>query len=97
MSRSIKHTPVCKDNGIGKDAKRYASKSVRRLEDTPSNGSAYKRVYNSYDIHDYVSRWTREEAVKAWAEEDADGRFHKMYDTLEEFLEKCWAKAYQRK
>ena len=98
MSRSYKKTPICKDNGIGKNAKRSANKIVRRANEEnikAGKSNSYRKQSNSYDIHDYVSYWSREEAIKAY-NEDKGGRWHKMFPTLESFLN-YWAKCYQRK
>lgn len=61
MSRSFKKTPICKDNDRGrKFAKRQANKQVRS---TPfvANGGEYRKVFNPWDIYDYVSRCTLKE------------------------------------
>ena len=98
MSRSYKKAPICKDNGIGKNAKRLANKVVRRakIENLKTGKSnSYRKQSNSYNIHDYVSYWSREEAIKNY-EEDKCGRWQSMFPTLEEFLN-YWAKCCQRK
>ena len=54
MSRSYKHTPGWTDGGTPyrKWAKRQANKIVRKAK-VVHNGSAYKKLYCSYDICDY--------------------------------------------
>jgi len=54
MSRSYKLAieKCCPDDGTW--FKRQANKRVRRTKDI-SDGSAYKRVYCSWNIHDYIS------------------------------------------
>lgn len=62
MSRSFKHTPICKScptSGRGssvKIQKRLASRKVRRSKCV--NGSHYKRLFNPWDIHDYINYWS---------------------------------------
>lgn len=54
MSRSYKHTPRSGDQK-NKYFKKYANRKVRRLpmDEHPSNGNAYKKVFASYEICDY--------------------------------------------
>ena len=95
MSRSRKKTPIVKDNGKGKKtAKSLANRKVRRklkdLDYKIADGKAYRKESESWDIADYVSRWTREDAVKEYEE----GRFidKDRFPTLESFIlfwEKC--------
>lgn len=64
MSRSYKKTPIVKDNAGGrKSSKRFANKKVRR-EKYLSNGKEYRKVYNTWDIYDYVSYCTLERYMK---------------------------------
>ena len=67
MSRSYKKNPYCTDGSphTTKESKKFANKKVRNYEDIP-NGSAYKKVSESWDIHDYVSNRTWEEAQADW-------------------------------
>jgi hypothetical protein len=62
MSRSFKKHPGCCDNdhnGGGKIAKNFAASKQRHYLDLPSGG-AYKKVFNSWNIHDYNWRyWVR--------------------------------------
>ena len=69
MSRSYKKHPYTKDGGPTrvKFAKREANKKVRRTGDIP-NGKSYRRVFEPWDIHDYVNYWSWEEAKKDWEE-----------------------------
>lgn len=56
MSRSIKHSPVCKHeyhcSKTRKYYKRQASKTIRKSQ-AVANGKAYKKYYNRYNICDY--------------------------------------------
>ena len=62
MSRSYKKTPYCGDHK-GKSKKRIANHKVRNwLKQNPEvalKGSAYKKIYERWDICDYytVSTW----------------------------------------
>jgi hypothetical protein len=58
MSRSFKKNPVVTDGDSGKVGKRFAKRKVRRYKDTISNGKMYRKIYESWDIHDYTSRET---------------------------------------
>ena len=94
MSRSYKHNPVYTDycRKTTKIMKRYASHKIRRTLDIP-NGKAYRKFYNSWDIHDYISYWPQECAI------DIYNRFQSLYgdQTLEEYINKVWKKYYFRK
>ena len=94
MSRSYKHTPVHSDytrNGT-KQAKRRANHKVRRSFDIPS-GKAYRKFSEPWDIHDYISYWTQEDAIDTYT------RFQNIYgdQTLEQYINKIWKKYYFRK
>ena len=52
MSRSFKHTPGWCDRNPW--AKKEANSRVRKFKDVP-NGMAYKKLFESWDIHDYKS------------------------------------------
>lgn len=61
MSRSYKKIPIVKvapKNGTTE--KKFANKKVRRYKEAITNGKAYRKLFNSWDIHDYVVRWTYE-------------------------------------
>ena len=67
MSRSFKKTPIYKDGGYQSDGKRIANRKVRRAPNvTFSTGKRklYKKIYETWDINDYVIRWTRRDAEK---------------------------------
>lgn len=86
MSRSYKKHPYTKDGGPTrvKFAKREANKKVRRTDDVP-NGKSYRRVFEPWDIHDYISYWPWYEA-KAWYEVNKDDVYWlRRYPTLKSF------------
>lgn len=57
MSRSIKKTPIFKNSNqkYRKIAKRQANIKIRRKRCYIPSGKYYKKLYNSYDIDEYVS------------------------------------------
>ena len=61
MSRSKKKHPSYSDyhSSYTPWAKRQASKKVRKYKGSLTNGSLYKKVYNSWDIFDCKGIWTR--------------------------------------
>ena len=109
MSRSYKKTPIAKDNGSHtKFAKRQSASRARNIpvesEDSEviaSSRSAFKKIFHdTYDIHDYVDRWSREEAIiwyNAHKDEDSPaGRGLEDYKDLNDFL-RYWEKCMIRK
>lgn len=98
MSRSYKRNPISKDGGSRKkESKRLANKVVRNYEDMPRRArKAYKKVFCSWDIADYVSRYTLKQAIEDYYEWDEDSWFRKQYPTLESYIEN-WKKWYLRK
>jgi predicted MPP superfamily phosphohydrolase len=96
MSRSYKKTPIIKDHDSGKVGKKLANRKVRRYKEKIANGKAYKKVFNSWDIHDYISRYSFQEFKKD----------KEIYDKAYEnginrhpfwMTEKKWEKYYKRK
>ena len=90
MSRSVKKHPVVKDHGSGKWGKRQASKAVRRSKSFDDSGKEYKKLYNTWNIHDYVSYYSKEDAIKDWKKEESlpvrKQHLHRKYQTLEKWL-----------
>lgn len=97
MSRSYKKNPCCTDGKAGKtkDSKRHSNKRARNKEDIP-NYSGYKKVYCSYNIHDYCSRWTWEEAKQKWENASDDNYLKRKYSNLKDFY-RYWLKCYKTK
>ena len=56
MSKSFKKTPIvkCSSSNWRRFAKKEANKSVRRNKEIIPKGKAYRKIYNSFDIDDYV-------------------------------------------
>ena len=67
MSRSYKKNPYCTDASPGttKEKKKFANKKVRNTKNIPKHGG-YKKISESYDIHDQIHRWTWEVAKIEW-------------------------------
>ena len=97
MSRSYKKNPYYSDGKCGttKTKKRIANHRVRNSEDVPSGG-AYKKFFPSWDIHDYINRWTWEEAKEEWEHSDDDTYIKRHYPTLKEFY-RYWFKISKAK
>ena len=107
MSRSYRKHPVSTDGSprTTKEMKRYANSKVRNAKGI-YNGKSYKKLFCSYDIHDYISRESKKEAIQRWFEEEADilnkiipfkYSLHNEYKTLKNYLNRGWAKWYKRK
>lgn len=102
MSRSYKKSPVVKDHTKG--AKKIANRRVRaKLKQNPDaigqNGS-YKKVYEQWNIHDWQSMQTEQEAITKYysflnSEQPWKKEYVKEY-TLETWLQE-WKKYYKRK
>ena len=92
--------PICKDHPTGKWGKKQANKAVRRNKNSSLKGKSYKKVYDSWDIHDYISFYPKEQAIKDWYEEehrpDLSRWRHKKYKTLERWL-LAWEKMMYNK
>ena len=108
LSRSYRKHPIVTDGSprTTKEMKRIANSKVRNSKGT-YNGSSYKKLFCSYDIHDYVSRWSKEDAIKEWFDEEANllngiisdekRTLHHKYGTLKNYLDRNWAKWFKRK
>lgn len=72
MSRSYKKFPGHTDyhSAYTKWAKRQASKAVRKADDV-DNGKFYRKIFNSWNIRDYVCIW--------YSKESCEKRYNEMY------------------
>lgn len=109
MSRSYKKHPFCKDgNNSSKKDKIIANRIVRAKNKIIINGAereyipirsrgAYKKVYCSYDINDYITRETEEENRRWWYEHSIlqDPSFNSRL-TFKDYKQR-WEKLYKRK
>lgn len=105
MGKSVKKNPVATDNTRSKFQKKIASKKVRQALKNSEyllNGNLYKKVTESWDIHDYTFRLTKQEAIKnyyRWLQLDEENGFtttKTLFPTLEDYLN-WWEKNYLRK
>jgi len=96
MSRSYKKHPFCTDGhrNSTQESKKCANKKVKHYKKGLPNGSAYKKLSCSYDIHDYISRWSWQEAKNDYFNENT--RWKDEYHSLKEFY-RFWKKYYKRK
>lgn len=96
MSRSYRHLPIITDGKrkVTKRMKRYANKTVRQHNAEISNGKEYKKLYCSYNIHDYVCYWPWSKAKQEW-KEGKNSWLTENFPTLKQFYlywKKCQAK-----
>ena len=106
MSRSYKKHPIYTDRdkaGAAKFWKRRANRVIRHYNQRDRvQHNKYKRLFNSWEIHDWISRWSRREAIESynsffWDNREKDWVQRWDYDSEEEFLNRHWAKYYRRK
>lgn len=99
MSRSYRKHPIVKDGGRSKKEDRtLANRIVRRklnnLDYEIADGKAYKKEFESWNIADYISMWTKEEAIKEYERDEYIDK--KRFPTLESWLN-FWEKCMHRK
>ncbi len=90
MSRSFKKHPIsCDKKTIGKH---YANRNSRRVlnqnNDNISNGCAYKKLYERYDVCDFKEFRTLNEWIDFW---------HNMGETNMKKIYKDWYKTFKMK
>ena len=103
MSRSFKKTPISKDGGrSSKWGKNQANKKIRNYNDEIPKGGSYKKLYEQWDINDFVVYWTEEDAKeeyyrwKAYYHNEGWDDFDKDFGTLEQYLIR-WRKYMKNK
>ncbi len=112
MSRSYKKHPIAKDNNVGASrAKTHANRVFRRCisnrELHTGKSAFYRRYSESWNIHDYICRWTKAEAEAEWEQEELllkNGmnkagyriNWHHKFKTKERYMN-YWAKCMRRK
>ena len=96
MSRSYKKHPWYTDGRKGGQviSKRFANKTVRKYKHKIANKKAYKKLFCSYNIHDFISRWPWKEAKDEY--EKNLWNLQERYSTIKDFF-KHWNKNYRRK
>lgn len=94
MSRSFKKHAYCKDGRDGRKYwKRQANRKIRNEEDVP-DGKAYKKKYDSWNIHDCISRWTWKTAKEEWEQEGSIWQID--FPNIKNFY-RFWKKNYHNK
>ena len=103
MSRSYKKTPVVKDesNGMKTTANRQVRRMLKRGCDI-ANGSAYRKLFCSYDICDWAFRqsWAEyREEMERYRKEFENGicRWGRVKDRSEGMNYRQWFKMFKRK
>ena len=98
MSRSYKKHPYYTDGRNGRVIqKRWANKKVRRFKKKIENGKSYKKLFCTWEIHDYKYRETWEEAKERFENPDNKyGYWEQRYPTLKEYY-KYWIKYHKIK
>ena len=68
---------------------------IRYINELTLDGKSYKKWFCSYDIHDWISRWSKTEALFDYHH---PSKFYNVWDNYNEkqFLN-YWAKCYRRK
>ena len=95
MSRSYKKHPFC-IVAATKSNKKHANKKVRRHKmELPAKGKWYKKLFESYDIVDWISYWTWSEAKEEW-EKATNPYLKEHYPTLQEYYY-YWLKCCRNK
>lgn len=85
MSRSYRKNPVVKDRYGSKALKFYKRLSNKKVRHSSEiyNHCSYKKVFDSWKIHDYKSRVSKNDYIKQFTEEQG---CHKLYSY---FIDVC--------
>jgi len=104
MSRSYKKHPFWTDGSpkTTKEMKRFANKKVRHtdFDELPLKGKGYKKRSESYDIHDWKTRCTKQEYIERWERHKCVHSYYYRYNLENETYKECindWEKTYHRK
>lgn len=94
MSRSYKKNAYASDGSPKnvRNHKRLANKKVRN-SDIPLKGGGYKKTYESWNIHDYISYCSWEDFKKEWYRNNYLNK--KCFDLKD--LYRHWLKWYHTK
>lgn len=102
MSRSYKKNPILKDRHGSKALrffKKQSNKKVRKGDNVAQHGK-FKKIYNSWGIHDYIGRYSEQKFQESWEAETSKPRYlqwmHKQFKTYKEALI-WWKKKYRYK
>jgi|HigsolmetaAR206D_1030411.scaffolds.fasta_scaffold00003_82 hypothetical protein len=101
MSRSYKQTPVWKNGRPGRFGKKLANRKIRRYKEDISDGGQYRKLYESWNIHNFISYYPFSEYLKERNFREkimALGMFpESRIKAVRSFDENRWAKFYRRK
>ena len=108
--RTTKETKQIANRSVRRRNKRitlgYLTRESRYRDILTLDGMSYKRFFCSYDIHDYVTRWSKAEALHDyehprmfWIQyKDGTGEWWSRWlDYNKEQFLNYWAKCYRRK
>ena len=94
MSRSYKKHPYYTDGTNGRVIqKRWANKKVRNYTKEIENGRSYKKLFCSWEIHDFKIRDTWQEAKERY---ENSSWLKEKCPTLKDFY-KSWIKCHKTK
>jgi len=95
MSNSVKKAPVYTDHQTPSTrwSKRQANKAVRRFMGDVQNGKWYRKLFCSWNICDYRSYKTKQQAIQEW---ETSQWLRERLATRTEAI-KDWKKFYKRK
>lgn len=77
MGKSFKQTPVFKYAGYGRAGKKRANKRGGQTNEPLGRGKRYRKLYQTWYIHDVVTRWTRSEAEECGTLEEWEKPYHR--------------------
>lgn len=107
MSRSYKKNPIVKDcpnssHTNKKIASRITRRRLNRGEEVASH-RGYCKIFNPWLIHDYITRFSEDDARRLYRDATEYARLHdyddpvlRRFPTEDEYIEKNWKK-YLRK
>ena len=98
MSRSYKRSPVFTDGTrkTTKEMKRMANQKVRHYKKGLPQGKAYKKLFCSYDIHDYINYWSWSEAKSDYLSGNCSSYIYNRFPNLKSYYN-YWSKICKRK
>ena len=102
MSRSYKKFPSAKSERSCKKAKMYANRKVRRSKQDLTNGNCYRRLSERWNIYEYKSHQTEQEAIDKWEKDQKEiangiNLWKKRYNATKEKAMINWYKWYKMK
>lgn len=78
MSRSFKKTPISKSAGYGAYGKKVANRKVRHARiNVLANRKSYRKMYETWNINDCITWWTREDAERCKMIDEWERFYHR--------------------